>query len=148
MLRKCKENVEELVDHVQGQQLRGLLGPKRARRLLPHLLSFVPQVGHPQRVQQGDDVAEQLSLQKPETNVGKSTLCPILTSQPHLLEGRWVGATEGTAMVAAIPGGGVARSSPPPTILCAALPHLPTAPKRAQRLKTGRLLQKCSFTPG
>ena len=74
MLREHKENVEELVHQVQGQQLRGILGPRLAGRLCPGLHFSVAQRGHPQCVQQGDEVGKQLGLQKPEAKYGESQL--------------------------------------------------------------------------
>lgn len=80
VLREHNENIQELIDQVQGEQLRGPWGPRLARRPAPRLRSFVSQVGHPQGVQQGDYVGEQLSLQKPKTRYRMLTLSQPLLS--------------------------------------------------------------------
>ena len=89
MLREHKENVEELVHQVQSQQLRGLLGPRLAGRLCPGLHFSVAQRGHPQCVQQGDEVGKQLGLQKPEAKYGESQLS--VTPSPPI---SWRGGRE------------------------------------------------------
>lgn len=80
VLREHNENIQELIDQVQGEQLRGPWGPRLAWRPAPRLRSFVSQVGHPQGVQQGDYVGEQLSLQKPKTRYRMLTLSQPLLS--------------------------------------------------------------------
>lgn len=67
MLSKYNEDIQKLIDHVQSKHLLGLMGARLARWLASLLRRFVAQVGHPQSVQQGDHVGEQLSLYKSES---------------------------------------------------------------------------------
>lgn len=71
---RCKRNedIQELVDNVQGKHLLGLLGARLAWWLPTLLRCFVAKVGHPQGVQQGDHIGEQLSLHKSEIKYGSS----------------------------------------------------------------------------
>lgn len=72
VLRKRNEDIQELIDHVQGKHLLRLLGASLARWLAPLLRRFVAQVGDPQGVQQGDHIGEQLSLYKSESKHGST----------------------------------------------------------------------------
>lgn len=122
VLREHNENIKELIDHVQGEQLRGPWGPRLARRPAARLHSFVSQVGHPQGVQQGDYVGEQLSLQKPKTEYRMLALSrPLL---PLASAGGVAGTTEGAVTVVAVSSGGLAGLSPPLTIPSAYPPPL------------------------
>lgn len=82
VLHEHDENIKELIDQVQGEQLRALLGPRLAAGLAPRLHASVSQVGHPQSVQQGDYAAEQRGLQKPEAKEegSLSVPSPLLTA--------------------------------------------------------------------
>lgn len=98
VLCEHEEHVKELIDQVQGEQLRGLLGPRQVCRLAPQLHAFVPQVGHPQGVQQGDYVGEQLRLQKPKTKYRTLILSHPVLSWPSV-RGRLGGSHRGTMTV-------------------------------------------------
>lgn len=91
---------------MQGEQLWGLLGPRRAGRLAPPLHAFVPQVGHPQGVQQGDYVGEQLRLQKPKTEYRVLILSHPVLSLPSV-GGRLGGSHRETLTVVVAAGGGL-----------------------------------------
>ena len=129
MLCERAENVEELIDQVQGQQLLGLLGPGRARLLAAPLRPFVPQVGHPQGVQQADDVGEQLGLQEPEA---KRRTLPVTSPLLLASAGAGGGGRGGRGWQDPWCAAAGQAVSPPCSSLCSH-PPAPRSPKQAHR---------------